>query len=632
MNNYRPDIDGLRAIAVLSVVAYHIYPGLLPGGFVGVDIFFVISGFLITDLIYRKSLSNNFSFKDFYIRRIRRLAPALIAMSLAVIIYSYFLLLPKDIYSLAKSLIAQPLALQNLNFLIEGEYFQGADKKPLLHTWSLGVEEQFYIFWPLLITFACKFRRIWLLSSLLIIIFASFALNLIIENYSPKASFFLLPTRAWELAMGGFLAVLQYSKPESSRLKSLYLSRIIGFFGVLLLIFSLVFISDDQRFPGWIAWGPVLASVLIVAVSSQPIVSLKLVLESRLLVFIGLISYSLYLWHWPIIVFAKFHNLDTHEPQIASALFITAIVLAILSYKYVEQPIRTGRFAKTTNSLLLIAVSSGIFLIAIGIFSIQTKGLDFRFEEKDRMLLTASFDQRSTNRCGFVFRAINPSAQICKINTASNSHGEATKKILIWGNSHADMWSKLLLDLGEEHNIPVYLNTRNCRATADHSFCNQAVQSDIIDSISEEQITDVLLASTWYGAYGIKDQIFEHELTRLVTLLSEKGLQVWLLVDVPNSKNLDPEYWYGQISNDPFGSITLEAHENNQRNKELKLFNKLSKSLNNVHVIDPTSIYCSNTDRCFGGDHTGAWYIDQNHLTLTGAKRASGFFKPIFEK
>ena len=259
---YQQFIDGLRAIAVGAVILFHLFPTMLQGGFVGVDVFFVISGYLISGQIREQIAAGTFSIGSFYARRIRRIAPALISMLIVSAVAALLILKPEDMHSFAKSLLAQPLSLQNFVFLAEGEYFRGADTKPLLHTWSLAVEEQFYLFWPLLLLTLRRMRRNGVLTVILALILVSFVINNQLIALSPKASFFLLPTRAWELAMGGLVALL-HEKRQAARWPSRMVATAASGTGLLLVVFSIFYINAQMAFPGYVAMLPALGTFLV---------------------------------------------------------------------------------------------------------------------------------------------------------------------------------------------------------------------------------------------------------------------------------------------------------------------------------------------------------------------------------
>ncbi len=627
MNFYRPDIDGLRAFAVVSVILFHLNAGLFPGGFVGVDVFFVISGYLITGLVRRKATTTGFKYKEFFVRRVRRLTPALLFLTGAACVAAYFVLLPGDLVSFAKSVIAQPIAFQNMHFMIEGEYFRGADSKPLLHTWSLGVEEQFYFVWPFVIVFLSRFRRkpiLWMMSSILLL---SFLLSLALPVFSPKASFFLFPARAWELGVGGMLAIIEETRKETDDNSSL-LRTILAGTGLTLLVGSFLWISEDMAFPGWIAIVPVVATVLLVATGSVGDSPIKRALGYKPLVFIGIISYPLYLWHWPVIVFARELGFDLANVVTSTSLMGLATVLAWVSYRYVEQPIRKRQFLVSTVSLLTVSVVLGVSLILFGVLAIRTNGFAFRYDEPARAMLTATFDTTKTNRCGLAFRITQPGAHVCQMNSGDT---QTEGGVLIWGNSHAGMWAESLAALGTEYDTSVYLNARNCRATTDSAFCGEPTQRSVLSFVESQRLEHVVLASTWYGAYDIVDSEFEAELENVVASLLTLGVEVWLVVDVPAAPSFDPEAQYKRSPEAPvLGTMPMHDHVAQQQAAEAAFFGRLATSPR-VHVIDPTDAFCFD-DLCHGGRDNEVWYHDSNHLTLTGVSQAISLFAPIFER
>ena len=486
---YRPELDGLRAIAVLAVLLYHVDAPWIPGGFVGVDVFFVLSGFLITGLLRRGLIEKKaFRYREFFVRRVRRLSPALLFVTVCSFAAACFILLPRMMASFAESVWVQPIALQNMHFLVEGEYFNGSEGKPLLHTWSLGVEEQFYLVWPFILVFLSRRGRGWTLAGLVTVAIGSYVLCLGLPLVSPKAAFFLFPARAWELAVGGVLAVIQES--GGGRPRSRGGATAMALVSVVLLGFGFFWIDESMRFPGWVALLPVAGSLGLIAATTGTYSPIKRLLSTDTMVFIGKISYSLYLWHWPVIVFARYLGFEPGQPLTASVLLTLSFLLAVLSHRFVEEPIRRRRLLGDTRRLLLGVGLTSLGLIGAATVAIETRGLDFRFEEPARSMLTASFDTEGDERCGFTFRMLHPSAPVCRMNEIDDREGDG---VLVWGNSHAAMWIGMLGELGEESRRPVYLNARNCRATTDSEFCNEGVRAAILDFVDERQIADVVL-------------------------------------------------------------------------------------------------------------------------------------------
>ena len=393
---YRPDIDGLRAVAVLAVVAFHAFPSWVRGGFIGVDIFFVISGYLISTIIFENLDRGTFSFTDFYARRIKRIFPALIIVLIACFIFGWFELLAEEYKQLGKHIAAGAGFISNFMLLNEAGYFDNsADTKPLLHLWSLGIEEQFYIVWPLFLWFAWK-RKFNILVITIIVAIASFVLNIKGIKQDMVATFYSPQTRLWELISGSLLAWFTlYKKDTLANIKlklDLLLSRIVhsekkepddkvlsnvlSFVGLLLLVYGFWRINKELSFPGNWALVPVLGAVLIITAGSEAWIN-RTVLSNKVAVWFGLISFPLYLWHWPLLSFARIVENQVPSRNIRIAAVVLSIALAWLTYKLVERPIRFGRYEKI-KSLVLVFL---LFIVGfIGYNTYQRDGLSFRLK------------------------------------------------------------------------------------------------------------------------------------------------------------------------------------------------------------------------------------------------------------
>ena len=335
-DKYRPDIDGLRAFAVLSVVLYHAFPQMVRGGFVGVDIFFVISGFLISKILFAELTEHRFSFAIFYGRRIRRIFPALAVCLAAVLAYGFVALTPPELAQLGKHVFFGAGFLSNIVLWSESGYFDSAATyKPLLHLWSLGIEEQFYILWPALlwVVFRLKAKVGRLLAMLFL---ASFAINVALSITDISAAFYLPVSRFWELLAGAALAW------RRQIVLSLNVRSWISFAGLAALLTSAAFFTAEMRFPGWLALLPVAGAVAVILAGPEAAVN-RIVFSNRAVVFVGLISYPLYLWHWPLISYAYVIRLGkAPTPLMATALVATSFLLAWATYRFIEYPIRFG--------------------------------------------------------------------------------------------------------------------------------------------------------------------------------------------------------------------------------------------------------------------------------------------------
>ncbi len=368
-SSYRPDIDGLRAVAVLAVVGYHAFPALDPAGFIGVDIFFAISGYLISSIILGRleGGSGSFSFLDFYARRARRIFPALFAVLAACLVAGWLLLLPQEFRELGTHVAAAAAFISNFLLWHETGYFDSAaEAKPLLHLWSLGIEEQFYLLWPLLLTLAWRARKaLPLLMGFLagLLALASFAYCLYATFHAPAAAFYSPAARWWELMAGGLLAQIVMKRG----LLTGTWATMASLAGAALLVATLLLLDPSQPFPGTWALAPALAACLLL-VAGQGAWFNRVVLSNRLLVGVGLVSYPLYLWHWPLLSFARiFHSAPLPASTIL-AILGASLALAWLTYRFIERPIRFGartqRIAPALFALLAVAGAAGVSIRA----------------------------------------------------------------------------------------------------------------------------------------------------------------------------------------------------------------------------------------------------------------------------
>lgn len=373
---YRPDIDGLRALAVLSVVIYHAFPGALRGGFIGVDIFFVISGFLISAIIEKAIAQGSFSFRDFYARRIRRIFPALILVMASCFAFGWCVLFPDELKQLGKHMLGGAGFSANFLFWNEVGYFdRGADTKPLLHLWSLGIEEQFYIAWPLVMLAAARWRArplavIGALGAL------SFLVNVLGVSHYPTASFYSPLARAWELLLGAALASATLAGQglragPAPRLPGSANAR--AFTGAALLALGAVFITRERHFPGFVALLPTLGAALLISAGPAAWFN-RVVLANRVLVWIGLISYPLYLWHWPLLSFAQIIVAHTPSAAVRAGAVALAALLAALTYRLLERPLRHGGGAGRVGALVALMIVTA----AAGGFAYLRDGLPTR--------------------------------------------------------------------------------------------------------------------------------------------------------------------------------------------------------------------------------------------------------------
>ncbi|WEJ71907.1 acyltransferase family protein [Pseudomonas sp. PSE14] len=374
---YRPDIDGLRAVAVLCVVIFHAFPELMPGGFIGVDIFFVISGFLISGIIIKNLEKKTFSLIDFYSRRVKRIFPALLTVFTFVYFFGWLTLLPDEFKQLGKHIAGGSIFSSNIVLWFENGYWDNAAAtKPLLHLWSLGVEEQFYIVWPFLLWAAWRLR-LNLLVTTLILGAISFTLNMFLTHENPTTAFYWPVTRFWELLFGASLAYSEFHgkkyKIDLSPTIKTWLRTVCSAVGISLIAAGVIWVREDN-FPGAWALLPTIGAVLIIASGSYAWLN-RTVLSNPVIVWLGLISYPLYLWHWPLLSYAR---ILYGEPEFTArgGLALAAIILAWLTYTLIEKPIRQRNYQTPIFPLALISTMA--LVLAVGLYTYQRNGIDSR--------------------------------------------------------------------------------------------------------------------------------------------------------------------------------------------------------------------------------------------------------------
>jgi peptidoglycan/LPS O-acetylase OafA/YrhL len=390
-DRYRSDIDGLRAIAVMLVINFHAFPEAMPGGFIGVDIFFVISGFLITSIIARELARSRFSLVTFYNRRIRRIFPALIVVLGAVLVLGWLWLLPAPYAALSSDVAASAAFSANIALMFQSGYFDvEAAKKPLLHLWSLGIEEQFYLAWPLILMLAARLRLslLWIAAAIGV---ASFAANVVLIGFDPIATFYLPFTRAWELSAGAVLALAWSRIDQSPRASN---RRAVA--GVALIAAALALLNVHRAFPGWWAVLPVVAGALLLSAPMSWIN--RTWLSWQPMVWIGLISYPLYLWHWPLLVMFLTINFDPLTLIDRELILLSSALLAWGTYRFVERPFRFGR----PIALKAATLAGAMVIVALaGVIVLRHDGFEFRLPAEIRAMAQVSTQagQWRVHRC-----------------------------------------------------------------------------------------------------------------------------------------------------------------------------------------------------------------------------------------
>lgn len=530
---YRPDIDGLRAIAVLTVLLFHAdIPGF-SGGFVGVDIFFVISGYLITSIIHAEMMAGKFSIARFYERRVRRLIPALLALVAFCIAIGSALLLPADLDSLAKSALATLAFSSNIFFWRTTGYFDGpADYKPLLHTWSLGIEEQFYIIFPLILAATVRFIPRYVLGVIVGIAATSFALSvagLALNKAAP--TFYLLPFRAWELALGAMIAL-----GATPTLTSKTARTTCAAIGLACVAWAVVAYHSSMPFPGQYALLPCIGAALIISAGIHGSHHLTPVMTARPLVWVGLISYSLYLLHWPILVFLRYYLVrDLTHLEAVSAL-LAALLLAALSTRYVERPFRDR--SMSVGHLYRFAGGGVLLIAAAGSALVGLNGLPQRFSRDVASINAAA---GTIYKCGVTDYILFANYYACPLNLPTRKPSDA--QVVLWGDSHAQMYAPALIPALRQHDrTGLLVPLTGCPPTADLSAridCARINAANFRAIAALPRAQTVVLGLRWQGyengtfvdadgrtARGAGYAVILRELERTVDQLVKAGKSV----------------------------------------------------------------------------------------------------------
>ena len=645
-SDYRADIDGLRGIAVIAVVLFHLHVGL-PGGYTGVDVFFVISGFLITRLILQAQADDRFSLKQFWMRRVRRLAPAAMVVLLISLIAAAWLMYPRDFYYFTKSTIAQVALASNIHFANYLDYFAGpAERHPLLHTWSLAVEEQFYLLFPLLLVAARGFRR-WQLGTLLATIaVGSFILSTVKVHTAPINAFFLLPSRAWELMVGALLVFA----PAANKNQSRWLWESLSIAGLMGVAYAMVTFTNTTRFPGPTALIPCLATAAVIYANTQHRTAAYRLLAWRPLVGVGLISYSLYLWHWPILSFSHYVLGESLPWQVATLCGAASVACGYLSWRYVETPFRQRKVVADNQVLLRWAVACSLLVVGVSVSSLVTRGIPSRWGADAAKALANSSNNMKRFR-----RGLAEHVQQDKLPAIGDTSEDKSPSVLVWGDSHAGAAGHICDELAKQHGIRGYvacrggciplLNTWREGRKEEVVPWNDAV----LDFVQRKKIQNVILVSRWSANIlvrpnGLKDVLLkdaksaEHTsrdsqrvvregLERTVAALRAAGAKVWILKQTPDQPG-DPLRLMirARRKGEPARGISLADH----RQHEQHIY-EIFDSLEHVNFIDPTQHCFTEDGLSLVGSTDCSYYSDPSHLSTAGSQRFLGpTLNPVF--
>jgi len=682
---YRPEIDGLRALAVLSVILFHAGIQSFKGGFVGVDIFFVISGYLITTIILRDIKEKKFSLTYFYQRRVRRILPALIVVVALSLPFAVFFLPPSDLKDYSKSITSSLTFWSNFQFSSENGYFDlPGEYKPLLHTWSLSIEEQFYIFYPLFLILIFKINKnslnlvlgiVFLISLFfaqwggnLISIYPYIEKNLLFYSQSSFAEFMMPFGRIWELALGAICALVLNEKRhyfEYDKKKELFFN-ITSFIGFILIIFSFFNLSKNFPYPSFYTLIPTLGTAILILFCKENTIVNK-ILSNKILVFLGLISYSAYLFHYPIFSFIKYSNVTI---KIFDYIYIIPLILFIsfLNWKFVEKPFRKS--GASIKKLIIFISTSYFLLISISIFFYTSNGLDKRnkFMVSESVLNSFAYNEIG-KKCldiNYIHEEKNYE-KICKIGNIKNNKID----FIVFGDSHIINYYGLLDNLAKNNNklglflgysgCPPILNVYPVRNDQRERNCNK-LNKLVLDITKKNKVKNIILISKWvYYTDGNNfnkninflnlepTQVYSRQLSKKAF---KKGLSDTLKTYEKNNKNVflieqapmqlekakkiyfrslhkDTEkYNYNLINH----SLDLNDH-NILQNYVKKIFIEYEAKYSNLNLIKIEDIFCNkDLKKCLIGDHENSFYIDDNHLSVEGVELIHNKISKIFNR
>ena len=620
---YRSDIDGLRAIAVLSVLGFHAFPESIRGRFVGVDVFFVISGYLISTILYNGIKKGNFSFVEFYSRRINRIFPALLCVLFFSCVVGWFVLLYDEYRQLGGHVAAGTGFLSNFVLWKEVNYFDNAaETKPLLHLWSLGIEEQFYIVWPIVLLSILKWPRfVWFFIVGLIAV--SFGLNIKGVSLDPAATFYSPQTRFWELMCGGLLAWAFVSRAngqvagETAKQSSGAWENVLAWIGAALLVLGFSYVNATQEFPGWRALFPVLGAVFLIAAGDKAWFN-RHILSWKPLVWVGLISFPLYLWHWPIFTFPRIVLGEVPSITVRVVLIVVAIVLAWMTYHFLEKKVRKNQSNRSALILLVLMIVVG----GIGYIIYLKDGFPNRKYAQLQGLNGDIGHHEFHKYMESHFPLCKPEELAKKAEVwdgfvrCQQSKTDAKVDVAVLGDSHAE---HLFIGIAEslpQKNVAFYIK-------GDLPFADSQVIGYLVHFIAENRdISDVVISANWHGRIGLLKPGVDlgDELMKSVELLLQSGKKVNLVMDTP-SFPFEPEKCKGSRwiwAKERTCSIAVADYEAQTKIYKSHL-QKIVTKYPDIHILEPGAALCSDAV-CSMAKDGEILYRDFHHLNIPGSK------------
>lgn len=658
---YRADIDGLRALAIISVIIFHVFPHSLHGGFTGVDIFFVISGYLITGHILKEQDDKKFSLINFYNRRIKRIFPALLAVLFFSASAGYFILLGAEYKELGKHIAAGTAYVSNIILKNEAGYFDTATElKPLIHLWSLAIEEQFYFIWPLILIITRRInanRFFIILISLLI----SFSINIFNIQNLPINTFYLPFYRFWELLIGSAIAYanLYYQIEINKYLNKIFIrinniclnfSDLLSYFGIGLVLFSLVFITKTDQFPGWWSLFPTFGAAFLILAGRTAHFNNR-ILSSKFMIFIGLISYPLYLWHWPLLSFARIAEATVPTNTVKFGVIIMSLFLSWLTYKFIEQPIRKQRNSKTVLFLFISSVAIGF----LGYNIFLNNGYPNRYPQNEYLnqnLGARSWSQKNLKTGAECLDKFFKNIDYCMI-----SDPKTNPTVILLGDSNANhfypglastLTSENLLNIGNGYcppllNIDVITKEgdQNCNKHAEQFFSLainlRSIKTVILSMLGEAYLIgyrdlgsspdNFVKTNSLRNPHFTNAEILEDSLFSTFSLLTEAKKNVIFIISVPMldfdpASCVDARPWKISSSKKRSPCAMLQSKTAIHLDEYKKIIYKVAKKFPIVKIWDTTKELCDGT-YCWAMKDGEMLYRDSVHLSTVGSKYVS---------
>lgn len=606
---YQSAIDGLRAIAILLVLGFHAFPSLIPGGYIGVDVFFVISGYLITSIILSDLSKKSFSIKEFYYRRVRRILPSLLFIFVLAYAVGWFVFTPIEFEKLNKQIAAGSFFASNFVFWKQSGYFDvAAELKPFQHLWSLAIEEQFYLLWPLALLLLSRWRKgIWWF--IVAIICLSLVANLVISGKDTVHAFYSPWTRFWELAIGGYIAYLGINRPKQNieKIPSLLSSGLV-LLGLVLIVYGAFALDSASVFPGYWALLPTLGAACIIAAPQSPI---RALLGSRLLVSIGLISYPLYLWHWVLLSFARTLYGQSLPLALRALMVICSFGLAWLTYRYIERPFRFGARPQFKAKLLI-----GL-LVVVGAVAFITKekdGLPQRFSVPNLV------NHFQVAHCEEDFG--DDTFKPCVFGNLKSE-----KNILIYGDSMAGQLTGAMNELyGKDYKI-TFLYYKNCfDSTVDGVDKDRRCQNiwNVIKELRKINL-DLIIHSQWWHINSRES--FDSQMEHVANM---SGLKANKYIIASGVAWIDLNCYEAAYYFSFRGKNCLRDEESIRSNRLFSEYSRQIKLKNGIQFIYPYEEMCPN-DQCRVIEGSTLNFHDERHLSKDGALQVMPQVKKIFE-